>query len=88
LKSQLGVRSLALSDARTWSRLSLQPARVIHYVQSTQKVNPDHIKDLVTYRLGDFMFLDEPTTSNLELFRTVRRQFCERVPVPYSWTGR
>jgi len=36
------------------------------------EVNPDHIKELVTYRLGDFMFLDEPTAANLELFRTVR----------------
>ena len=52
----------------------LAAGALIHYVQTTQKVNPDHIKDLVTYRLGDFMFLDEATTANLELFRTVRRQ--------------
>jgi DNA mismatch repair protein MutS len=52
----------------------LAAGALIHYVQATQKVNPDHIRDLVTYRLGDFMFLDEATTANLELFRTVRRQ--------------
>jgi DNA mismatch repair protein MutS len=74
LKSQLGVRSLAPFGCEDMEQAILAAGALIHYVQSTQKVNPDHIKDLVTYRLGDFMFLDEATTANLELFRTVRRQ--------------
>ncbi|NTV31696.1 MAG: DNA mismatch repair protein MutS [Deltaproteobacteria bacterium] len=74
LKSQLGVRSLAPFGCEDMERAVLAAGALIHYVQATQKVNPDHIKDLVTYRLGDFMFLDEATTANLELFRTVRRQ--------------
>ena len=74
LKAQLGVRSLAPFGCEDMEQAILAAGALIHYVQTTQKVNPDHIKDLVTYRLGDFMFLDEATTSNLELFRTVRRQ--------------
>jgi len=74
LKSQLGVRSLASFGCEDLARAVLAAGALIHYVQTTQKVNPDHIKDLVTYRLGEFMFLDEATTANLELFRTVRRQ--------------
>jgi DNA mismatch repair protein MutS len=74
LKSQLGVRSLAPFGCEDMEQAVLAAGALIHYVQTTQKTNPDHIKDLVTYRLGDFMFLDEATTANLELFRTVRRQ--------------
>jgi DNA mismatch repair protein MutS len=74
LKSQLGVRSLAPFGCEDMERAVIAAGALLHYVQTTQKTNPDHIKDLVTYRLGDFMFLDESTTANLELFRTVRRQ--------------
>jgi DNA mismatch repair protein MutS len=74
LKRQLGVRSLVPFGCEDMERAVLAAGALIHYVQNTQKANPDHIKDLITYRLGDFMFLDEATTANLELFRTVRRQ--------------
>jgi len=74
LKKQLGVRSLAPFGCEGMEQGILAAGALIHYVQSTQKANPDHIKDLVTYRLGDFMFLDEATRTNLELFKTVRRQ--------------
>ena len=74
LKTQLGVRSLASFGCEDMEQAILAGGALIHYVQTTQKADPDHIKDLVTYRLGDFMFLDEATTANLELFRTVRRQ--------------
>ncbi|MCX5878174.1 MAG: DNA mismatch repair protein MutS [Deltaproteobacteria bacterium] len=74
LKKQLDVRSLTPFGCEGMEQGILAAGALIHYVQTTQKANPDHIKDLVTYRLGDFMFLDEATTANLELFRTVRRQ--------------
>ena len=74
LKKQLEVRSLTPFGCEGMEHGILAAGALIHYVQTTQKANPDHIKDLVTYRLGDFMFLDEATTANLELFRTVRRQ--------------
>lgn len=74
LKKQLGVRSLAAFGCEGMDRGILAAGALIHYVQTTQKANPDHIKELVTYRLGDFMFLDEATATNLELFKTVRRQ--------------
>jgi DNA mismatch repair protein MutS len=74
LKKQLEVRSLTPFGCEGMEQGILAAGALIHYVQTTQKANPDHIKDLVSYRLGDFMFLDEATTANLELFRTVRRQ--------------
>ena len=74
LKKQLEVRSLTPFGCEGMEQGILAAGALIHYVQTTQKANPDHIKDLVTYRLGDFMFLDVATTANLELFRTVRRQ--------------
>ena len=74
LKKQLEVRSLTPFGCEGMEQGILAAGALIHYVQTTQKANPDHIKDLVTYRLGDFMFLDEATTANLELFKTVRRQ--------------
>jgi DNA mismatch repair protein MutS len=47
---------------------------IVQYLKETQKGNPDHIKEVSAYRLGHFMFLDEATINNLELFRTMRRQ--------------
>jgi len=53
---------------------AVQAARRPHPLRPVHpEGDPDHIKDLVTYRLGDFMFR-RATTANLELFRTVRRQ--------------
>jgi DNA mismatch repair protein MutS len=46
---------------------------VVHYLHQTQKASPEHVRDLTTYRLGGYMFLDETTTRNLELYRTLRR---------------
>ena len=74
LMKQFGVRSLTPFGCEGMERGIQAAGALIHYVRTTQKANPDHLKDLVTYRLGDFMFLDEATTANLELFRTVRRQ--------------
>jgi DNA mismatch repair protein MutS len=73
LKEQLGVRSLAGFGCEGMDQGIIAAGAIVHYLKETQKGNPDHIKALVTYRLGDFMFLDESTSRNLELFRTMRR---------------
>jgi len=74
LKEQLGVKSLGGFGCEDMDQGIIAAGAVVHYLKETQKGNPDHIKDIVTYRLGDFMFLDEHTVWNLELFRTMRRQ--------------
>jgi DNA mismatch repair protein MutS len=74
LKEQLGVRSLVGFGCDDLKEGIVAAGALVHYLRETQKGSPEHIKELVTYRLGDFMFLDESTTRNLELFQTMRRQ--------------
>jgi DNA mismatch repair protein MutS len=74
LKRQLGVQSLEGFGCQDLGQGIIAAGAIVHYVQKTQKGNPEHIKEIATYRLGDYMFLDESTTRNLELFKTARRQ--------------
>jgi DNA mismatch repair protein MutS len=73
LKEQLGVKSLAGFGCENMIQGVIAAGALVHYLKKTQKANPAHIKEIFTYRLGEFMFLDESTTVNLELFRTMRR---------------
>jgi DNA mismatch repair protein MutS len=73
LKEQLQVESLegfGLVEMPLGTRAA---GALIHYLTETQKASPAHIRDVATYRTGDFMFLDEATCSHLELFKTMRR---------------
>jgi DNA mismatch repair protein MutS len=74
LKEQLGVKSLAGFGCEEMAQGIAAAGAIVHYLQETQKGSPDHIKEIVTYRLGEYMFLDESTVRNLELFTTMRRQ--------------
>lgn len=73
LKEQLGVRSLAGFGCDGMDQGVIAAGAIVYYLKETQKGNPDHIKGLFTYRLCDYMFLDESTNRNLELFKTMRR---------------
>jgi DNA mismatch repair protein MutS len=73
LREQLDVRSLAGFGCEGMDQGIIAAGAIVYYLKETQKGNPDHIKELVTYRLGDFMFLDGATVRNLELFKTMRR---------------
>ncbi|MEE9610933.1 MAG: DNA mismatch repair protein MutS [Desulfatiglandales bacterium] len=77
LKEQLGVKSLVGFGCEAMVQGIIAAGAVVHYLKETQKGNPDHIKEIVSYRLGDFMFLDESTHRNLELLRTMRRHSVE-----------
>ncbi|MFH0845628.1 MAG: DNA mismatch repair protein MutS [Pseudomonadota bacterium] len=74
LKQQLGVKSLAGFGCDSMAEGIIAAAAIIHYLNETQKSNPTHVKEIVSYHLGDFMFLDEETIRNLELYQTIRRQ--------------
>ncbi len=74
LKEQLSVKSLTGFGCDGMEEGIVAAGAIVHYLRETQKGNPDHIREIVTYRLGDFMFLDESTVQNLELFKTMRRQ--------------
>jgi DNA mismatch repair protein MutS len=73
LEEQLGVRSLEGFGCRDMRQGITAAGAVVYYLRRTQKASPEHVRDLVTYHLGGFMFLDETTTRNLELYRTIRR---------------
>jgi DNA mismatch repair protein MutS len=74
LKEQLGVQSLEGFGCSGLTHGIIAAGAIVHYLKETQKVNPVHIRDLATYRLGDYMFLDESSILNLELFETMRRR--------------
>jgi len=74
LKEQLSVKSLTGFGCDGMEEGIIAAGAIVHYLRETQKGNPDHIREITTYRLGDFMFLDESTVQNLELFKTMRRQ--------------
>ncbi|RLB31352.1 MAG: DNA mismatch repair protein MutS, partial [Deltaproteobacteria bacterium] len=74
LKDQLGVRSLAGFGCENLKRGIEAAASIVYYLHQTQKGTPEHIREITTYHLGDYMFLDESTITNLELFKTIRRQ--------------
>ncbi|MCF8062975.1 MAG: DNA mismatch repair protein MutS [Deltaproteobacteria bacterium] len=73
LEEQLGVRSLEGFGCRDMRQGVTAAGAIVYYLHQTQKASPEHIRDLVTYHLGGYMFLDETTTRNLELYRTIRR---------------
>jgi len=74
LRQQLNVSSLAGFGCQDMQEGIVAAGALVHYLQDTHKGNPEHIKELVTYRTGDFMFLDESTCAHLELLKTMRRQ--------------
>jgi len=73
LKDQLGVPSLAGFGCEDMRAGIVAAGAIVAYLQETQKGNPEHMKEISTYRLGDYMFLDEATCTHLELLRTMRR---------------
>jgi len=77
LKDQLKVRSFAGLGCQDMPQGITAAGAMIRYLQETQKVDLQHIKEMVSYRIGDYMFLDETTRANLELLKTVRRQSAE-----------
>jgi len=74
LAEQLDVPSLASCGVEEMKAGIVAAGAVLTYLRNTQKTDLSHIKEINPYRPGDFMFLDEATTTNLELFKTIIRQ--------------
>jgi DNA mismatch repair protein MutS len=101
LKEQLGMNSLKIFGCDGLKEGVYAAGALVHYLKETQKINPGHIKEIVPYRLGDYMFLDESTVRNLELYETMKRrsirgslfQVIDRTVTPMGsrllkrWTG-
>ena len=74
LKEQLGVRSLAGFGCQEMKQGIIAAGMLVNYLRDNQKGFPAHIKEIISYRIGDFMVLDESTCAHLELLKTMRRQ--------------
>ena len=74
LKEQLGVRSLTGFGCQEMKQGIIAAGMLVNYLRDNQKGFPAHIKEIISYRIGDFMVLDEPTCAHLELLKTMRRQ--------------
>jgi DNA mismatch repair protein MutS len=74
LKEQLEVKSLVGFGCQDMARGIIAAGAIVSYLRDTQKGFPEHIKEIVSYHIGDFMALDESTYTHLELLKTMRRQ--------------
>ena len=74
LKEQLQVRSLAGFGCQDMPQGIIAAGAIVSYLRDTQKGFPEHIREIVTYHMGDYMVLDESTCTHLELLKTMRRQ--------------
>jgi len=74
LEEQLGVRSLVGFGCQDMEVGIIAAGALVHYLRDTQKGSPEHIKEIVSYHTGDFMFLDSSTCAHLELLKTMQRQ--------------
>ena len=74
LKEQLSVRSLAGFGCENMPSGIIAAGALVAYLRETQKGFPPHIKEIVTYHLGEFMVLDASTCTHLELLKTIRGQ--------------
>ncbi|RLC22867.1 MAG: DNA mismatch repair protein MutS, partial [Deltaproteobacteria bacterium] len=71
LKEQLQVSSLAGFGCEEMPEGIIAAALLVHYLRETQKGRPEHMNEIVSYHIGDFMFLDGATRTHLELLRTM-----------------
>ncbi|MBU1904260.1 MAG: DNA mismatch repair protein MutS [Proteobacteria bacterium] len=74
LKEQLGVKSLVGFGCQDMIQGIVAAGALVSYLRNTQKGFPEHIKEIVSYHMGEFMVLDESTCAHLELLKTMRRQ--------------
>ena len=74
LKEQLSVRSLIGFGCENMPSGITAAGALVAYLRETQKGFPPHIKEIVTYHMGEFMILDESTCTHLELLKTIRDQ--------------
>jgi DNA mismatch repair protein MutS len=74
LKEQLSVRSLAGFGCEDMPSGITAAGALVAYLRETQKGFPPHIKEIVTYHMGEFMILDASTCTHLELLKTIRGQ--------------
>lgn len=74
LKAHFGVASLAGFGCDEMPEGVRAAGALMAYIKETQRCLPNHIKELIAYRLGDYLFMDGSTVQNLELISPLRGQ--------------
>ncbi len=74
LKEHFGTEHISGPEYSEMTNGIIAAGMLVRYIKNTQKASPHHIDKITSYRVGDFMILDETTCSHLELLRTMRRQ--------------
>ena len=74
LKDQFSVRSLSGFGCENMPGGITAAGALVAYLRETQKGFPPHIKEIITYHMGEFMVLDASTCTHLELLKTIRGQ--------------
>ena len=74
LKDRFSVRSLSGFGCENMPGGIIAAGALVAYLRETQKGFPPHIKEIVTYHMGEFMVLDASTCTHLELLKTIRGQ--------------
>jgi DNA mismatch repair protein MutS len=74
LKAHFGVASLAGFGCDEMPEGVRAAGALMAYIQETQRRLPHHIKDLIAYRIADYLFMDGSTVQNLELIAPLRGQ--------------
>ena len=74
LKDRFSVGSLSGFGCENMPRGIIAAGALVAYLGETQKGFPPHIKEIVTYHMGEFMVLDASTCTHLELLKTIRGQ--------------
>ena len=67
-----GVANLASFGCDDLPAAQHAAAAIIHYLRQTRKDHLDHLQALKTYRVMDYMLLDDATRRNLELTATLQ----------------
>ena len=74
LKEQFSARSLIGFGCENMLSGITAAGALVAYLRETQQGFPPHIKEIVTYHMGEFMILDASTCTHLELLKTIRDQ--------------
>lgn len=77
LKKQFQVYSLEGFGCHEMPLGTVASGMIVHYMKETQKGFPAHIKEISSYRIGDYMFLNDATCRHLELLRNMRENSVE-----------
>jgi len=74
LKEYFGVASLDSFGLKGFEGAIGASLAILEYLKQTQKGALSHINRINPYDIGDFMYLDQSTKRNLELFSTIRER--------------